>query len=67
MADDMRTEGTPNTPSSFGYCAWHHGYSRGVRLVQLADQGSGRGTPGHFACHSCREAYDLTPLADLPL
>lgn len=67
MADHTQPEGTPTTPTAFGYCAWHSGYARGVRLVQLHDAGSGHGGRGHFACLSCRQAYDLVPLADQPL
>ncbi|MGP4048797.1 hypothetical protein [Streptomyces sp. 2A115] len=63
----QQTEDTSVTPVGYGYCAWHSGYSRGVRLVQLADEGSGHGSRGHFACTSCRQAYDLVPLADQPL
>lgn len=67
MADNTQPDGTPDSPSAFGYCAWHNGYSRSVRLVRLADEGSGPGgSRGHFACHSCRQAYDLVPLADQP-
>jgi hypothetical protein len=51
--------------SSFGYCSWHSGYSRGVRLISVQEQGSGPGG-GQFACHSCRQAYDLAPFADQP-
>ena len=41
-------------------CAWHQGFSATARLVRDAE-----GAP-HFACFSCREAYDLTPIADQP-
>lgn len=55
-------------PTAYGYCAWHQGYARNVRLIQVSDQGSGPCTASrHFACHLCRQAYDLIPLADLPL
>lgn len=57
-----------DTGSSFAYCSWHEDFSRSARLVRLpADQGSGRGTPGLFACASCRHAYSLAPLADQSL
>jgi hypothetical protein len=53
---------------AFGYCAWHQGNSRGVRLIQVEEAGSGPGTFGsRYACHSCRQAYDLVPFADRPL
>ncbi|MBP5931812.1 hypothetical protein F3K39_28165 [Streptomyces sp. LBUM 1479] len=46
-----------------GYCSWHQGHDRAVRLVRVtADQGSGVGTPDHYACAPCRHAYDLTPV-----
>ncbi|MDX2892519.1 hypothetical protein PV439_14295 [Streptomyces scabiei] len=54
--------------TSIAWCSWHEDFSRSARLVRLpADQGSGRGAPGLFACASCRHAYDLAPLADQPL
>ncbi|WP_200309642.1 hypothetical protein [Streptomyces adelaidensis] len=66
----MKTDDAPppsQTPSSFGYCSWHGGSIRGVRLVRIPDdQGSGPAAPGLFACASCRHAYDLTPIADQP-
>jgi hypothetical protein len=56
------------TGTSFAWCSWHEDYSRSARLVRVPDdQGSGQGTPGLFACASCRHAYDLVPLADQPL
>ncbi|MEU5340381.1 hypothetical protein AB0H18_06000 [Streptomyces sp. NPDC020766] len=63
-----RSEGTPATPVGYGYCAWHHRFARGVRLIQVHEAGSGPNTTGSkFACYSCRQAYDLVPLADKPL
>lgn len=54
-------------PTGYGWCAWHQGNARGVRLVAVNEQGSGPGTAGrHFACGPCRESYDLVPLADQP-
>ncbi|WUH51083.1 hypothetical protein OHO27_20690 [Streptomyces sp. NBC_00443] len=62
---DSPAELTPTT--SHGWCAWHQGTARGVRLISAIEQGSGPGTAAHrFACRPCREAYDLTPLADQP-
>lgn len=52
--------------SSFGYCSWHEGHARGVRLIRVHEEGSGPGG-GAFACHSCRMAYDLVPFADQPM
>lgn len=55
----------PTSPDSTGYgwCAWHQGEARGVRLIQVQEQGSGAGG-NCFACLPCRTAYDLVPLAD---
>ena len=65
MAEPTHTEGNTTTPTSYGYCAWHQGYARGVRLIRAVEEGSGPGTArNHFACHPCRVAYDLVPLAD---
>ncbi|OKJ49517.1 hypothetical protein AMK27_36250 [Streptomyces sp. CB02009] len=48
----------------FGWCAWHQGYMHNVRLIDVIEQGSGALAAGSFyACHSCRLAYDLTPLS----
>ncbi|MFE6482385.1 hypothetical protein ACFVGN_05520 [Streptomyces sp. NPDC057757] len=66
MAEPTQPPPSTATPSSFGYCAWHQGHSRGVRLVQVTDQGSTFGGGGLFACRPCREAFDLAPLADQP-
>ncbi|GKQ34478.1 hypothetical protein [Streptomyces sp. A012304] len=59
----MKSDGTYTTiPRSVGiaWCAWHQGYSVTARLVR--DAAGAR----HFACFSCREAYDLVPIADQP-
>jgi hypothetical protein len=37
-----------------------------ARLVQIEDAGSGFGTPGLFACESCRDVHRLVPIADQP-
>ncbi|KUN95393.1 hypothetical protein [Streptomyces caeruleatus] len=67
MSENTQTAPLANTPTGYGWCAWHQGNARGVRLVAVAEQGSGPGTAGrHFACRPCREAYDLVPLADRP-
>ncbi len=61
------THPTPNTPTAYGWCAWHQGHARGVRLITAHDIGSGPGTRGNlFACRACRTAYDLVPFADRP-
>lgn len=65
MHDDTQPTQTADTSGAFGWCAWHQGHTRGVRLIQVHEQGSGPGG-GSFACRPCREAYDLVPLADQP-
>lgn len=51
--------------TGYGWCAWHQGNARGVRLISVQEQGSGPGG-ALFACRPCRHAYDLVPLADQP-
>lgn len=65
MQEITQTTDASNTPTAFGYCAWHKGYADGVRLIHAVEQGSGG---GHciFACPPCREVHRLTPLADQP-
>ncbi|MFI5800226.1 hypothetical protein [Streptomyces sp. NPDC051677] len=57
-----QTEKRPAIPPKAGiaWCAWHEAYSNTARPV--------RDTSGArlFACYSCREAYDLTPVTDQP-
>lgn len=52
----------PAVPQTIGigWCAWHEAYSATARRVQDAEGAL------HFACYSCRQAYDLTPIADQP-
>lgn len=65
--DEVRAATPVQSPSSFAYCSWHERHAWGCRLVQeVADQGSGPAALGLYACPSCREAYDLTPIADQP-
>jgi hypothetical protein len=57
----------PPEPRTIAYCNWHRGLSDTARLVRVpADQGSGRGAPGLFACAPCREQHGLVPLEDRP-
>jgi hypothetical protein len=55
-----QTEKPPAIPpkAGIGWCAWHQAYSNTARPVR--DSSGAR----LFACQSCREAYDLTPIAD---
>lgn len=64
MQESTQPETEDDTPT-YGWCAWHEGHARGVRLVGVHEQGSGPGG-NLFACRPCREAYDLVPLADQP-
>ncbi len=65
MPENTHTAPPSNTPTAFGYCAWHKGHADGIRLIQVVEQGSG---PGGclFACTPCRAEHQLTPLVDLP-
>lgn len=69
MSQATHTEGPAESPAEsstgYGWCAWHEGHARGVRLVRIQEQ-SGNGNGSYFACTPCRQAYDLTPLADQP-
>nr|WP_223188186.1 hypothetical protein [Streptomyces sp. TRM68416] len=65
MPENTQTAALPNTPTGYGWCAWHQGNARGVRLISAVEQCSGPGA-GLFACPSCRQAYDLVPFADQP-
>ncbi|WP_330339435.1 hypothetical protein [Streptomyces sp. NBC_00557] len=65
MPQTTQSASQETSPTSYGYCSWHQGQARGVRLIQATEQGSGPGSAGnHFACLPCRQAYDLVPLAD---
>ena len=68
MSQNPQTPDTTvsDTPTAYGWCHWHQGHARGVRLVRAVEQGSGVGA-NFFACPTCLTTYDLTPLADLPL
>ncbi len=44
--------------SSIAFCAWHEAYSNTARAVR--DSSGAR----LFACQSCRDIYELTPIAD---
>ncbi|MFB6787707.1 hypothetical protein ACFCWT_13625 [Streptomyces olivaceus] len=46
-----------------GWCAWHKDVADGVRLIQVDEQGSGRGGI-RYACEPCRERHGLVPFAD---
>lgn len=52
-------------PGSYGYCSWHRGYSAGIRVINVVEQGSGPGGV-EFACLPCREEHNLVPFADQP-
>lgn len=68
MSQESQAAATANTPTGYGWCAWHQGHAEGVRLIEVIEQGSGPGTAGnHFACRPCRQGYGLVPLADQPM
>ena len=62
MQQPTHPDRQPGSPQSVGlaWCAWHQAYTNTGRLV--------RDTSGAqlFACYSCRQAYDLTPITDRP-
>lgn len=60
--DTTRPDQRPAIPQTIGiaWCAWHESYSATARPVR--DSSGTR----LFACYSCREAYDLRPIADQP-
>lgn len=53
------------TPTAFGWCAWHQGVSGDIRLIDVIEQGSGSGGT-QYACTPCRARYNLVPFADRP-
>ncbi|MGW2044624.1 hypothetical protein ACWCPF_05505 [Streptomyces sp. NPDC001858] len=61
MAKPTQTENPPAIPrTGIAWCAWHESYSNTARLVR---DSSGAKL---FACSSCRQVYDLVPVADQP-
>ena len=49
MADPTQIDppdSTLSAPSAFGWCHWHHGHTRGIRLIDVIEQGSGSGGHG---------------------
>jgi hypothetical protein len=67
VADDTQRQDTPATSSSYGYCAWHRGITRDLRLIHIAETGSGPGAGRQqHACHPCQIEHGLVPLADRP-
>lgn len=62
MAESTQTGQSPPSPYAAGiaWCAWHEAYSNTARPVR--DSSGAR----LFACFSCREAYDLPLVSDLP-
>lgn len=67
MKDHTQTRGAPAIPSAYGYCAWHQGITRDLRLIHIEETGSGPGTGRQrSACHPCQIKHGLVPLADQP-
>lgn len=62
MPEPTQPTAPVNIPPSVGvqWCAWHEAYSTTTRRV--------RDTSGAVlnACYSCRQAFDLAPIADPP-
>jgi hypothetical protein len=58
--DKTQPDQQPAIPQTIGiaWCAWHESYSNTARPVR--DSSGAR----LFACYSCRQAYDLAPIAD---
>ncbi|MGY3202663.1 hypothetical protein [Streptomyces sp. TE5632] len=65
MSESTQTEPTQDTPTAYGWCAWHRQHAGGVRLIEVIEQGSGSGG-ALYACASCREQHRLVPFADRP-
>ncbi|NUS79137.1 MAG: hypothetical protein HOV70_23460 [Streptomyces sp.] len=59
----MSTTAEPGGLRVIGWCHWHDDAADDVRVVRIAEQGSGRGAV-HYACRACREEHDLVPLAE---
>lgn len=59
------TDAEQEPTTGHGWCSWHNGMSRTIRLIQVQEEGSGPGG-SLFACAPCRKIHDLVPLADLP-
>lgn len=65
MAEPTQPTATEDTPTAFGWCAWHLGIATGVRLINIIEQGSGPGRT-QFACPPCMDQHGLVPLTDRP-
>lgn len=46
-----------------GWCAWHQDAADDCRIIQIDEQGSGRGGV-RYACAPCRKRHGLTPLIE---
>lgn len=44
MPQTTQSASQETSPTSYGYCSWHQGQARGVRLIQATEQGSGPGS-----------------------
>ncbi|MFJ6061584.1 hypothetical protein ACIQHU_00945 [Streptomyces tendae] len=49
-----------------GWCAWHQDAADDVRVIQVDEQGSGRGGV-RYACGPCRKRHKLVPLVEQEL
>ncbi|WP_416983569.1 hypothetical protein [Streptomyces sp. T028] len=61
MPSRKPTTDPPAIPrTAIAWCAWHESYSNTARPVR--DSSGAR----LFACQSCRDIYELVPIADQP-
>ncbi|MGQ4439862.1 hypothetical protein ACN6LI_004735 [Streptomyces violaceoruber] len=72
MNESTQDQNPPNSPAAataepmtYGYCSWHRGYSAGIRVIEVVEQGTGPGRV-QSACGPCREEHALVPYADRP-
>ncbi|MDT0477425.1 hypothetical protein RM863_35415 [Streptomyces sp. DSM 41014] len=67
MQEITHAETAPDTPvqvpAGHGWCSWHHGPGKELRLITAVEQGSGPGAH-HRACAHCRAKYRLIPLGE---
>lgn len=67
MAETTQSAREGDTPTGYGFCSWHQRFAADVRLIAVAEQGSGPGTGAtQYACAPCRQQYSLVPFADRP-
>lgn len=55
--------GTTTASTTYGWCAWHRGYSITALLVEIIERVSGPAV-GLHACAGCRSTHGLLPLGE---